>query len=71
MNAKLRWKIAYLLNRLPGQCWADLVRWAMRSSDQRGPWSPIGSTCRDDASRCGTCYCGKLRAPQNAKEANR
>ena len=58
---KLRLRIAHLLDKLPGQCWADLVWWALRRSDYRNPWSPIGPSCRGDLARNGACYCGKLR----------
>ncbi len=63
----LRWRIASLIDKLPGQCWADLCGWAMRDRRDRrdypiGPWSPIGQSCRNDLARVGSCYCGKLRA---------
>lgn len=60
MNAKLRWWVVSQLNRLPGQCWTDLVLWAL-GSDRALPWSPIGSACRTDLARTGACYCHKLR----------
>jgi hypothetical protein len=65
---KLRWRIAYLLDRLPGQCWADLVSWALdgmrvaRRNDRNPlPWRPNRS-CQQDArtSRDRCCYCNKL-----------
>ncbi len=59
-----RWRIAGLLNRLPGQCWADLVSWALPGRDSRNPWSPIDSMCRRDFASNGSCYCGKLRDPE-------
>jgi hypothetical protein len=68
---KIRLRIASILDRLPGQCWADLVQWSLRLGDRRSPWSPIGWSCRADAARCGTCYCGKLRAPQNTESTQR
>lgn len=66
---KLRWRIAWLLDKLPGQCWADLVSWVLRDRRDRrdypiGPWSPMGPSCRNDLARSGACYCGKLRAPE-------
>lgn len=64
-NARLRWWIAAQLDRLGGQCWTDLVCWALDGSsarEKRGPWSPQGAMCRADAAECGACYCGKLRA---------
>lgn len=65
MRERLRWKLAYLLDRLPGQCWADLATWAMngRRRDQDDPllpFRPIGAGCRADFQRNGTCYCAKL-----------
>lgn len=59
LRKALRWRIATLLDKLPGQCWADLVFWA--HGDRRWPWSPMMSTCRADFERCGACWCGKLR----------
>lgn len=62
----LRWRVARLLNRLPGQCWSDLVEWALRGGvrEARSPWSPQTSTCWLDSVRTGACYCGKLRLPR-------
>lgn len=60
---RVRWSIAYHLNRLPWTCWANLVSWAMRSrplidrngdGDVRQDWM-----CRT-ATECGRCYCGKV-----------
>ena len=61
-KSRLRWWIATQLNRLPGQCWTDLVCWALgwEARERRGPWSPAGA-CRRGIAECGTCYCGKLR----------
>jgi hypothetical protein len=66
MAKRARWWIITQLNRLPGQCWADLVMWAMGwhkegGAAKRTAWSPASSTCRRDAAATGTCYCGKLR----------
>jgi hypothetical protein len=60
---KSRWWIATQMDRLPGQCWADLVSWALSwdGGEKRALWSPQGAMCRRDAAECGTCYCGKLR----------
>lgn len=73
MREKLRWRIADLVGKLPGQCWADLVMWVLSDRAERRewhprerlPWRPIGYVCRKDAARVGACYCycGKLRAP--------
>ena len=63
-GTRTRWRIVQLLNRLPGQCWADLVMWALRSWNEdegRWPWRPISRYCRDDMAEVGYCYCGKLR----------
>ena len=63
-KSRLRWWIATQMDRLPGQCWTDLVCWALdgKVREKRGPWSPQGALCRQDAEECGVCYCGKLRA---------
>lgn len=55
-----RWRIAALLNKLPGQCWANLVSWALGDQGYR-MWQPIDSLCRKDVAENGVCYCGKLR----------
>lgn len=71
---KLRWRIAHLLDWLPGQCWADLVSWVLRDRHDdpdwrsRVPWRPIGWMCRQDLARVGSCYCGKLRDKAGAPE---
>lgn len=62
-----RWKIAWALDRLKGQCWSDLVSWVLAwNRDEarlRDAWKPQGSGCRTDAARTGACYCGKVRDP--------
>jgi hypothetical protein len=64
-----RWWIITQLNRLPGQCWSNLVSWALdRDRGKRSPWSPVDSVCRSDAAQNGTCYCGKLRADAEASD---
>lgn len=68
---KLRWRIVAVVNRLPGQCWADLVGWVLAGRRERRewylrerlPWRPIQPNCREDLGRVGCCYCGTLRAP--------
>lgn len=57
---KVRWHVAYLLDRLPGQCWADLVSWVLGRSGRWSPWSPVESNCHRDRDATGVCYCGKL-----------
>lgn len=61
LRDRIRWRIAILINRLPGQCWADLCDWALRYRSR--PWSPMTRMCRDGVRECGSCYCGKLRSP--------
>lgn len=64
---RARWRIANRLDRLPGQCWANLALWALHASwdrDDHPWWRPLSSTsrmCQQDAARCGTCWCGKLQ----------
>lgn len=65
---RLRWRIANLLNRLSGQCWADLVWWATstarqnrRKGDSALPWRPVTELCRKGVEETGACYCNKLR----------
>lgn len=59
---RLRWRIAELINRIPGQCWADIADWPL--GHKRNPWSPQRPGCRADLGRLGACYCGKLRKPE-------
>jgi hypothetical protein len=78
MGERLRWKIVDLVARLlPGQCWAQLVSWALdgpRHERRMGrgalPWRPIGYSCRSELPRTGTCYCGALRADVPARLAD-
>ena len=58
-QGRIRWWIANQIDRLPGQCWTELAMYGL--GYRRWPWSPISSTCRADAERCGACYCGKLK----------
>ena len=55
----LKWRIAELVDRIPGQCWARLTDYPL--GNRRVPWAPQASSCREDAERCGGCYCGKFR----------
>ena len=64
LAVKARWKIADVLNRLSGTCWANIVSWALGSRpliafDGEGDVRQ-DSLCRRDAARCGRCYCGKI-----------
>jgi hypothetical protein len=74
-NDGWRWRVATLVDKLPGQCWASLVDWTLRSheDDPDTPWEDfkrrmpirsIGEGCRSDGDRVGTCYCGKLRTAE-------
>ena len=74
-NDGWRWRVAQLMDNLPGQCWADTVDWAQRRHEddpdtplrdlaRRLPLREINAGCHDDKDRCGTCYCGKLRTPE-------
>lgn len=67
---RMKWRMAGLIDRLPGQCWSGLVDWVLADRRERRewylrerlPWRPIsGSVCREDLDRVGSCYCGKLR----------
>lgn len=53
-----RWKVAGLLNRLPGMCWSQLVDWVLGTVRLRE--TRQSDVCRSDAARCGTCYCGTI-----------
>lgn len=58
---RLRWRIAYHLDRLRGQCWVDLVTWALDGIRKRGLPFTSSERCQEDARSCGACYCGKFR----------
>lgn len=60
---KPRWFIAYHLDRLRGQCWVDLVSWAVDGVRMRGLPATSSERCREEARSCGACYCGKFRTP--------
>jgi hypothetical protein len=59
-----RWVIARNMDRLTGQCWADLVTWVLAWNPTeerlRDAWKPQRA-CQGDAARTGSCYCGKVR----------
>lgn len=65
-ETRWRWRVAILLNRLPGQCWADLIEWCLpwtsRAEMTRSLRSPVSRRCIDDAAQSGEgrCYCGKV-----------
>lgn len=70
---RLRWKIARLMDKLPGQCWTDLVCWVLYRRRFEGgirevlPWRPVQPSCLQPADE--RCYCGKLRAPDGPEVA--
>lgn len=53
-----RWWLARQVDRLPGQCWADLADFGLNRT--RIPWEPRRPDCTADALRVGACYCGKV-----------
>jgi hypothetical protein len=69
LRERLRWLVAYLLNRSRRVCWTELVVWAMatrdeqRSKRKRHPLRAAVGTgaCREDAAQTGVCFCGKFR----------
>lgn len=71
-NDGWRWRVAQVVDKLPGQCWSDLVEWALRrhEDDPDTPWNDLtrrvpmrrqGEGCFDGARRNGACYCAKVR----------
>jgi len=68
---RARWTIATQVNRLPHQCWAGLVSWALhgarfshRFHGNALPWRPISDSCRRDAAADGgCCACLKVHPP--------
>ena len=72
---RIRWNIAYLLNRLPNQCWPELVSWALDGAsvsrhrvDTPLPWRTTNEDCRLSAQNCGTCWCAKIRPAAQASQ---
>ena len=78
-NDGWRWRVATLADKLRGQCWADLVSWALRHHEddpdtpwndlkRRAPWRGQDRSsaygCYADARRNGTCYCAKVRTAE-------
>lgn len=60
MAERLRWRLwSWLSNRrgvCPSQAHSRII-WRVRYTPLR-----IDSTCRSDAARNGTCWCGKVKA---------
>jgi hypothetical protein len=64
-----KYRVAYLLDRLPWTCWVRLVTWVEYGSPLREAADQAG--CWRDAVRCGRCYCGKVGKPaENAPVAD-
>ena len=64
----LRWRVAFLLDKLPRMCWSYLVDWVysiQKPADEREGdklrycWQP--PSCAEDAQKLGACYCGKVK----------
>jgi hypothetical protein len=77
-----RWRVAQAANKLPRQCWSDLVEWALRRHEddpdtpfydllRRVPLRAQTDTCRLDRDRAGSCYCGKLMTTEFRAEMDR
>jgi hypothetical protein len=67
---RMRWSLVYTLNRLQRLCWAELATWALygpSDKDRALPWPADTQLCREDAARCGSCWCGKLRDPEGER----
>ncbi len=67
MIERARWRIVELVDKLPGQCWTDLVMWAIDGPQEcrrRGgnplPWRPVTNSCRAFSPPNDRCYCGKI-----------
>lgn len=72
LKEKIRWSVAFWLNKRKDTCWADLAMWAMNISGDYelrdyiprkiggSKWYTGVRQCRQDARQCGSCYCGKF-----------
>ena len=69
MEEKLRWRMAPLIDKLPGFCWVDVVLWAV-GNDERLPRRSDAS-CRADMAGSGACYCGKFRIEESVRSEQR
>lgn len=58
-----RYRLAYLLDKLPGMCWTKLVLWVECGRVHPIRDIRIDTMCHRDAERCTYCYCGKLHRP--------
>lgn len=65
---RLRWWLIHQLDRSRRYCWADLVTWALRYTDEPLPVRE-GARC---AAETPECWCGKFRQPlpANAKDGD-
>ncbi|NNV07163.1 hypothetical protein ETC03_12310 [Geobacillus sp. MMMUD3] len=78
IKEKLRFKIAFLLDKRKDTCWTDLAMWAMGFDYELRDCIPpkIGGSkwytgvrrCRQEARQCGSCYCGKFVSEQYAAD---
>ena len=74
-QARLRWRIADLINLLPWTCWPRIVTWALDGrtvhGDGPGLFSSTGKSCRAESRvhRDCACYCGKFRDKARWTEA--
>lgn len=73
-----RWRIAEALDQSPRTCWVDLVDWAsddglgamLREEGEPGILLRDSTeSCKADAERTGTCYCGKFRSRKTNESA--
>ena len=67
-GARWRWKVAHWLTDRTGRvCWSNLVGWCLhwypKEQSLRWVFREGTETCRRDAEKCGTCYCGKFSTP--------
>lgn len=63
---KVRWWLARQVDRLPGQCWAELAEYGLGWTLL--PWEPARGRCEESARECGSCYCGKVATVTAAAE---
>ena len=63
-DSKWRWRVARLLDHLPGMCWASLVSWVIYGPEKGDGYTLRGCRidwmCRENDAQ--DCYCGKLRS---------
>lgn len=66
----MRYRVAHLLDLLPGWCWASLVTWAQYEGTLQDLRNARMSTsgCHRDVAPDRACYCAKLCTPEFARE---